>query len=462
MEDPDLWFETALLPEGWRNRVRISMAGGVITAVMPDEPPRPTDARHGIALPGLTNLHSHAFQRGMAGLAEVRGPTGDSFWTWREIMYRFLAAMTPDDVEAIAALAYVEMLEGGFTEVAEFHYLHHDPDGRPYSNLAEMAERIAAAGTETGITVALLPSFYAHGGIGGQPPVAGQRRFICDLDRYTWLLDASAAVAWAPGSRVAGVAPHSLRAVTEHELRHVVQLARGRPVHIHVAEQPKEVDDCLAWSGKRPVEWLLDTIGLGSQWCLIHATHTTEAELARAAERFVIMGLCPVTEANLGDGIFKTAHWVGLSERGGGTFGVGSDSNVLIGVADELRQLEYAQRLATGARNAIVAAEGQSSGATLFKAALDGGARAVGRGGPEDACLAIGRPADIVALDPEHVSLVGRKGDRLIDGWVFASGRSAIADVWSNGRHVVAGGRHVRREQIEARYRSVVRRIMRD
>ena len=449
-----LWFETALVGASWQTGVRISMAHDRIAEIDAGTTPAAADQRHGIALPGVTNLHSHAFQRGMAGLAEVRGPSHDSFWTWREIMYRFLSAMTPDDVEAVAALAYLEMLETGFTRVAEFHYLHHTPSGEPYHNPAEMAGRIAAAGDITGISVALLPCFYAHGGIGGAAPVAGQRRFITSLDQFSDVVDKCAAIGSTPAFRVAGLAPHSLRAVTEAEIRTVIELAAGRPIHMHVSEQPKEVDDCLAWSGRRPLDWLLDRFDL-SNWCLIHATHTTPVELQRAAEHGAIIGLCPITEANLGDGIFRSAEWVAL----GGALGVGTDSNVLIGLADELRQLEYAQRLGSGMRNAIANTEGQSTGRLLFDRALVGGARAVGLTSA-DCGLTIGATADIIDLDPEHVSLVGRAGDALIDGWMFGANRSAIRNVWSRGRHVVADGQHIARPAIEARYRAVIRRVM--
>lgn len=449
-----IWFEAALVGGEWRNSVRISIADGRIGGCEAEVSPLPSEPRHGIAVPGLTNLHSHAFQRGMAGLAEVRGPAHDSFWTWREIMYRFLAAMTPDDVEAVAALAYAEMLEAGFTRVAEFHYLHHQPDGAAYADPAEMAGRIAAAGAATGIQVALLPCFYAHGGIGGAPPVPGQRRFVTSLDQFAALVDRSAAIGHSAAYRVAGIAPHSLRAVTEAQIRAVLDIAAGRPIHMHVSEQPKEVDDCLAWSGQRPLEWLLDRFDLG-RWCLIHATHTTSEELAGAAAHGATMGLCPITEANLGDGIFKTAEWVA---RGGG-FGVGSDSNVMIGLADELRQLEYAQRLATGMRNAIAAEPGQSTGRLLLDRAHAGGARSVGEQ-PIGGGLCVGAPADIVELDPGHVALVGRQGDALIDGWLFAADRTAVRSVWSLGRPVVSEGRHLARERVAARYATVIRRIL--
>ena len=279
----ELFFDHALLPVGWARDVRIGVADGAIV-VGRAQARRATGAERlaGIALPGLPNLHCHAFQRGMAGLAERRGPQADSFWTWREVMYRFLARLTPDDVEAIAAFAYVEMLEAGFTTVGEFHYLHHDVDGRPYADIGEMAARIAAASAETRIGLTLLPSFYAYGGFGGAPPSPGQRRFLNDPDRFLKLVErCRAIVAGLPAARV-GIAPHSLRAVTPETLRAVCQAAPDGPIHIHAAEQTKEVDECVAALGSRPVQWLIDHAGLDARWCVIHATHTTRAGNPRA------------------------------------------------------------------------------------------------------------------------------------------------------------------------------------
>src|SRR4051794_16550819 len=336
-----LHFASALLPSGWANDVQVVITAGAIAEVTPGVAPSSGDERHTIALPGLASLHSHAFQRGMAGLAELRGESTDTFWTWRETMYRFALAMTPDDVASVATLLYVEMLEQGFTRVGEFHYLHHDRDGSPYADLAEMASRIAQAAEASGIGLTLLPSFYAHGSFGGAAPHDGQRRFICTVDQFAALMSASRkAIRKLPGANI-GIAPHSLRAVTPDELTAIIPLADGGPVHIHAAEQVKEVEDCLAWSGQRPVQWLLDRAPVDRRWCLIHATHTTNEEITAFAETGAVAGLCPITEANLGDGIFPACEFVDA----GGRFGVGTDSNVLIGVADELRQLEYGQRL---------------------------------------------------------------------------------------------------------------------
>ena len=450
---PSLLFREALLPEGWATDVRVVVQGGRIAAVQPGALPAADDQRHGIGLPGMPNLHSHAFQRGMAGLAERRGPSDDTFWTWREVMYRFALTMRPEDVEAVAAWLYVEMLEAGFTRVAEFHYLHHQADGTPYANIAEHAERIAAAASGTGIGLTLLPVFYAHGGFGGAPAAPGQRRFLNDVAGYGRLMEASRqAVRGLPGA-VVGIAPHSLRAATPAELGAIEPLAEGGPIHIHAAEQPKEVAECLAWSGARPVEWLLRECGADARWCFIHATHMSPAETRDMAQAGVVAGLCPLTEASLGDGIFNGAEFLAA----GGRFGIGSDSHILIGVAEELRQLEYAQRLRLTQRNVMTRAEGDSAGRTLFDAALVGGAQACGA---PAAALAVGAPADIVALDAAHPSLACRRGDALLDGWIFAARGSAVSTVWVAGRQVVQDGRHHRRDTILARYRDSLAWLM--
>lgn len=448
-----LWFKEALLPGGWAKGVRVAVVDGLIARVETGVPAADSDERHGAALPGLANVHSHAFQRGMAGLTETRGPARDSFWTWRQLMYRFLDRLSPDDIEAITAQAYVEMLQTGFTRVGEFHYLHHDVDGSPYANLAETAERVVAAARDTGIGLTLLPVFYAHATFGGAPPAQGQRRFINDLDSFARLVEGSLrAAAHLPGTNV-GLAPHSLRAVTPEELSAVLAMLPDVPVHIHAAEQIGEVDGCLAWSGARPVEWLLDNAAVDGRWCLIHATHLDGTEVRRLAASGAVAGLCPVTECNLGDGIFPAMPYL---ERGG-RFAVGSDSNVMIDPAAELRTIEYAQRLSLRARNVLAMAEGQSTGAALYVRAVEGGTRALGQ--PAHG-LAEGAPADIVALDTGHVSLAGRDGDRLLDSWIFAGQSGMVASVWSGGRKVVTQGRHVAADAIAARYTAVLTRLL--
>ncbi len=442
-----LWFETALLPGGWAQQVRVTLAGGRIAAVETDVAAEPGDARHAIGLPGLPNLHSHAFQRAMAGLAEAPGGVGrDDFWSWRETMYRLVGRLSPEDVAAVAAQAFMEMLEAGFTRVGEFHYLHHDPDGVPYAEPARMAAAVAEASAETGIALTLLPVFYAHAGFGGAVPNSGQRRFINDLNGFARLREGCVEALRSLDDAVLGFAPHSLRAVTPDELSALLAMAPDGPVHIHVAEQVPEVEACLAWSGKRPVQWLLDSTPVDQRWCLVHATHLDATELAGIAANEAVVGLCPVTEANLGDGLFPVAEFLDA----GGRFGVGSDSNVRIDAAEELRLLEYGQRLIRRQRN-VLARDGLSTGRTLFARVLEGGAQALGA---EPAALAAGAPADIVALAADGE---GAAGDALLDRWIFAQG--SVDAVWRAGRQKVRAGRHVARDVIAARYRETLRRF---
>jgi len=447
----ELWFRQALLAQGWAQNVNVTIADGSIQAIAIGVPRAPGQADNGVALPGLPNLHSHASQRAMAGLAEVRGPSGDSFWTWRDLMYRFVDRLSPEALEAVAAMAYAEMLEGGFTRVGEFHYLHHQTDGSPYADRGEMAARLASAAQATGIALTLLPVFYAHSGFGGQAPKKAQRRFIHDLDGFARLMERSQAAVALLEDGVLGLAAHSLRAVTPEELAVIVARAPTGPIHIHIAEQTKEVEDCLAWSGQRPVEWLLVNAPVDARWCLVHATHVTAQERAGMAARGAVAGLCPITEANLGDGLFDAETF--LSE--GGFLGVGSDSNVLIDAAEELRLLEYGRRLVTRSRNVLASAPGRSSGGDLFRQALSGGSRALGA--PAD--LAAGNSADIVTLRLDHPSLIGRSEDALLDGWIFA-GHRMIDRVWRRGQLVVSDGRHVRRPTIEARYAKHLRDLL--
>ena len=437
----------ALLANGWAKDVRITVESGRIASVETGVSSVAGDERHDTIVAGMPNLHSHAFQRGMAGLAEMRGPGSDSFWSWRNVMYRFALSMTPDDVEAVAGQLYVEMLEAGFIRVGEFHYLHHDKDGGHYGDIAEMAARIASAASATGIALTLLPVFYAHAGFGGTAPGEEQRRFINDRESYGRLLERCRALTTALPEGTTGVAPHSLRAVTPDELTDVVAMAGDKPVHIHISEQVKEVEDSIAWSGRRPVEWLLDNQAVDGRWCFIHATHMTEVETRGMAKAGAIAGLCPITEANLGDGTFPAPDFFAA----GGRYGVGSDSNVLIGLPDELRQLEYSQRLFHRARN-VLAAPGGSTGRALFDGAVIGGAAALGA----ESGIAAGKAADFVSVKTRHG--LDLDGDALLDGWVFANG-AEVDCVWVHGRKQVEGGRHVAREAISRRFTATMRAL---
>ncbi|MEN5206789.1 formimidoylglutamate deiminase [Stenotrophomonas terrae] len=440
----------ALLPQGWAQDVRIDSVAGRITAVAVGEAWDGQAQRLDVVVPGLGNLHSHAFQRAMAGLTEVGGRSGDSFWSWRELMYRFLDRLDPDTFQAIAALAYMEMLESGFTRVGEFHYLHHAEDGRRYVDHAEMAVRVAAAADETGLGLTLLPVFYAHSDFGGAAATPAQRRFLHDIDGFAALLEGCTRALAGTADAVLGLAPHSLRACTPQQLQALVAMAPG-PIHIHIAEQTREVDACLVWSGQRPVEWLYANASVDQRWCLVHATHLTHGEVEQIADSGAVVGLCPITEANLGDGLFPMRDFV----RAGGRFGVGSDSNVLIDAAEELRLLEYGQRLQLRGRNVLSPGE-LSSGRWLFQQAAEGGAQALGT----PAGLAVGACADLLELDREHPALLGRTGDALLDSWLFAARNGALRSVWRNGRALVRDGRHVNRDAITTRYRAALARIL--
>ncbi|WP_313642225.1 formimidoylglutamate deiminase [Stenotrophomonas sp.] len=449
---PELSFHAtqALLPQGWAQDVRIDSRAGRITAITPGMAWDGQAQRLGCVVAGLGNLHSHAFQRAMAGLTEVGGRSGDSFWSWRELMYRFLDRLDPDTFQAIAAQAYMEMLESGFTRVGEFHYLHHAEDGSGYANPAEMASRVAAAATETGLGLTLLPVFYAHSDFGGAAPVPAQRRFLHDLDGFARLLEGCAEALATTPDAVLGLAPHSLRACTPQQLQALVGMAAG-PIHIHIAEQTREVDACLAWSGQRPVQWLYDHAPVDARWCLVHATHVDAREVQQMAASGAVVGLCPITEANLGDGLFPMRDYV----QAGGRFGVGSDSNVLIDAAEELRLLEYGQRLQLRGRN-VLSPGAVSSGRWLYQQAAEGAAQALG----EQAGLAVGAPLDLLELDEQHPAMLGRAGDALLDSWLFAARNGALRGVWRNGRQLVRDGRHVNREAITARYRAALGRIL--
>ncbi len=428
-----LFFKSALLPGGWADNMRLTHQGGRITRVETDTAPAPGDEIHNTALPGMPNLHSHSFQRAMAGLAEHRVNFSESFWSWRSVMYRFAQRLSPDDIEVIATQAFVEMLETGFCSVAEFHYLHHGPGGKPYENIAETASRIAAAAAATGIFLLLLPVFYAHANFGGLAPAPEQERFINTLDSFENLVTACRKLG------PTGVAPHSLRAVTPEELQNLVALAGNAPIHIHIAEQMQEVQDCLSWSGARPVEFLLANAAVGPHWCLIHATHADAQERVAIARAQASIGLCPITEANLGDGIFDAGHYLGA----GGKFGIGSDSNVLISAAQELRQLEYSQRLARQERNVLI------SSTDLYQQAA-GGAAAFG----EPPGLQPGAPANIVTLNTPA------GGEAALAQFIFASRENLVDSVWVQGHKCVSKGRHPLAETSRTRFQAVIAKLL--
>jgi formimidoylglutamate deiminase len=448
-----IFAERALLPDGWAEQVRITVAYGHITKVAKAAAPQPGDSRVSALLPALSNLHSHAFQRAMAGMTEHRIAGRDSFWTWRDLMYRFLDRLTPEQMEAIAALVFMEMQEAGYAAVGEFHYVHHQPGGGVYADISELSNRIFAAASLTGIGLTHLPVLYSYGGAGQQPLAAGQLRFGNTVDGFAALLEATRAAARTlPADTRVGIAPHSLRATNPEGLARALALAAGNPIHIHVAEQPKEVADITAWLGARPVEWLLGNTPIGADWCAIHATHMTPQETAALAKSGAVAGLCPITEANLGDGPFNGPGWLAA----GGAFGIGSDSNVRISLTEELRTLEYSQRLRDIARNVMVAKEG-SVGQCLYVGAALGGAQALGR---KSGQIAVGNLADLTAIDLSHPTLCALAPDQVLDGLAFAAPDAVFTDLWSAGRHQVKDGRHIHREQIIAGWRKAVKGLI--
>lgn len=444
-----IWAAQALTDKGWIENVRLTIDGsGKIGSVRPDQPPEGHQV--GILLPAPVNAHSHAFQRAMAGLTEGRGPhASDSFWTWRQLMFRFLDRLTPDHVEAIAAYVQMEMLEAGYATNVEFHYLHHGPGGQAYTSLAEMSERIVAAAAQTGIGLTLLPVLYQQGGCDGRPLGDGQIRFGNDLDRFARLFEqAKTAISHLPADACIGVAPHSLRAVRNETLESIACLAEAGPVHMHLAEQVAEVKEAEAAFGKRPVEWLLDHVDVDGKWCLIHCTQMQPHETIGLAQTGAVAGLCPITESNLGDGIFDGVRW--FDE--GGRIAIGSDSNIRISLSEELRTLDYSQRLRDRSRAALATPK-KSTGRRLFDAISSGGAQAASR---DTGRIAPGAWADLVALDHTAVNLAGRRDDHVLDSFVFAGDDRLVTDVWSAGRHRVRDGHHVDRSVIVKRYLQVM------
>jgi formimidoylglutamate deiminase len=441
-----LWHDA-----GWRGDVAFAVDDrGRITQAQGGTP----QYLDGWVLPGMPNLHSHAFQRAMAGLAERRGPSDDSFWTWRETMYAFAACIDPDTLQAIAAQLYVEMLKAGYTQVCEFHYLHHRPDATPYAQPEAMSLALIEAAREAGIALTLLPVLYMSGGFDGRPLSPRQRRFGHDVDSYLRLLTTLRKLE-SEDLRV-GVALHSLRAIPEQAWRGVVEheALKTGPVHIHIAEQIGEVQDCLATRGARPVEWLFDHASIDKRWCLVHATHLTESETAQIARSGAVAGLCPTTEANLGDGLFPLARYLDAN----GVIGIGSDSHISISPVEELRWLEYGQRLNTRHRNVAARHAGESVGETLWRAALRGGAQAADL---PIGTLGEGARADLIVLDQDSPLLAARDSRSAMDSFLFAGNAPMVRNVMAGGKWVVRDFQHRDEARIAARYRSAVERLAR-
>lgn len=452
---PAYYAERALLPSGWARDVRFEIsANGLLVQVQANSHGESAERLHGPVLPGMPNLHSHAFQRAMAGLAEVAGNPNDSFWTWRELMYRLVGRISPEQLHVIARQLYIEMLKAGYTGVAEFHYVHHDRDGSAYANPAELSLRISQAADDAGIGLTLLPVLYAHAGFGGQTPNEGQRRFINGTDAYLSLVESLRARLAAQPTQQVGLCFHSLRAVTPQQIADVLVADRGDcPIHIHIAEQQKEVDDCLAWSGRRPLQWLYENVEVDARWCLVHATHAEPGEVTAMARSGAVAGLCLSTEANLGDGIFPAVDYLAQ----GGRLGIGSDSHVSLSVVEELRWLEYGQRLRDQRRNRLYRSDQANVGQSLFEAALHGGAQALGQ---TVGALEVGRRADLLVLDGNDPYLASASDDAVLNRWLFAGGDRQVRDVMVAGQWRVRERRHALEEQSAREFTEVLKQLL--
>ncbi|MFQ6349558.1 formimidoylglutamate deiminase [Pseudomonas sp. R11F] len=447
--------ERALLPNGWANDVRLEVgADGLLTKVEVNASADAAERLRGPVLAGMPNLHSHAFQRAMAGLAEVAGNPNDSFWTWRDLMYRMVGKINPDQLHVIARQLYIEMLKAGYTSVAEFHYVHHDASGQPYADRTELSRQISQAAASSGIGLTLLPVLYTHAGFGGQAPNDGQRRFINSTENYLDLQARLKPILATQPAQALGLCFHSLRAVTPQQISAVLAASdKDCPVHIHIAEQQKEVDDCLAWSGKRPLQWLYDNVEVDERWCLVHATHADADEVKRMAQSRAIAGLCLTTEANLGDGIFPAVDFLAQ----GGRMGIGSDSHVSLSVVEELRWLEYGQRLRDQRRNRLYRSDQPMVGRTLFDAALDGGTQALGQ---PIGRLEVGKRADWIVLDGSDPYLATAVDDGILNRWLFAGGDRQVRDVLVNGKWVVRDGHHAGEEESSRAFTQVLKDLL--
>ncbi|RBP79617.1 formimidoylglutamate deiminase [Marinomonas rhizomae] len=446
--------ERALLSSGWAKDVLFSVKNGQFHSFSADSTPT-TDCHvlSGPVLPTLANVHSHAFQRVMAGAAEVSLNPNDSFWSWRDLMYKIVQKLTPDDAHIIAKQLYIDMLKAGYTQVGEFHYLHHDVNGQHYSQLGEMSNQIIAAADESGMGLTLLPVLYSHSGFGGQAPNTGQARFINSTDSYLALHQACDKALANHARHTLGICFHSLRAVTKSQIEAVLStLKQDTPIHIHIAEQQKEVQDSLTFSGQRPVEWLHNEIGLNDRWCLVHATHLTAAERQTIATSQAVAGLCPTTEANLGDGIFPGVAF----EQENGRWGIGSDSHVSLSIVEELRTYEYGQRLRDQQRNRLYRADQTSVGDNLYQQALLGGNQAcnVSLG------LSQGNRADFMVLDESHPFIAASEAKDLLNRWLFATNENLVKDVFVAGQHTIKDFHHHQEESSRSAFTQVIKKAM--
>jgi len=433
-----LFFEYALLPSGWAKKVRIEIDSfGTISAIQKEMIGSTGDPINATVLPGVSNLHCHAHQQAIAGLSEKSSNSNDNFWTWREIMYFYLQKIQPNHLNAIAEFLYMEMLKSGYTSVAEFQYIHHNEDGTSYSNPAEMSLATVSAAKRIGIGMTILPVLYRYSGFGSKPPSDKQQRFINNADKFIEIFNQLEMHTRADNNINIGIAPHSLRAIDNSLLKEVLNGIQKKDLitHIHISEQINEVKECQEWFSLRPIEWLFENHDINSNWCLIHGTHSNKKELALLAKSKAVLGACPTTEANLGDGIFNTLEYL----KFGGTIGVGSDSNITVDPFDELRLLEYSQRLQHQKRNLLAVNPQYSTGRNLFELAITGGAQAIGR---KTGRIEVGYRADFIVIDTNHPTLITKEKDAILDYLIFSKPCAVIKDVYVNGVHVIKSGKH--------------------
>jgi formimidoylglutamate deiminase len=456
-----LFCPTALLPDGWADNVLIEYDKdgwilGVDSFKNPDLATHEAEFVTGPVIPGMPNIHSHAFQRAMAGLAERASGKKDTFWSWRDTMYRFLAFIDPEDMEALAAQIFIEMLKAGYTTVGEFHYIHHQKDGHPYEDRAILSRQVIRAALETGIAITHMPALYAYGGFGEKPAAEGQKRFLNTVPQLLRIIEELYGEYRSVPQVTIGLAHHSLRAVSPEMLREGTKAYRhvvtDGPIHIHAAEQMGEVEGCLEWSKKRPVEWLLENGNIDDKWCLVHCTHVNDEEIRALAKSGAVAGLCPTTEANLGDGIFPLVKYF----NEGGNFAIGSDSHITVSVVEELRWLEYIQRLVYRERTIIKDHDIPSVGATLYDRALTGGAKALGR---KTGRIEPGARADLVVLDSNLPFMTGKIRDHILDAAIFAANENPVRDVMAGGRWVIKNRHHKREEAVLEKFRKVMGRL---
>jgi len=451
-----VWAASALLANGWSSQVEITIDDSGNIEDIRSGVEYQQGERYEVLIPGIPNVHSHAHQRAMSGLGEkaniASDGSSDSFWSWRKVMYHYLERIQPEHLQHISSQLYLEMLKHGYTCVGEFQYLHHDHSGKAYHNRAEMSLQCLQAANEVGLGFTALPVLYRYGGFGDAEALDGQKRFLNDADGFVEIVNSLQLACKANGNYSVGIAPHSLRAVNRELLANVIEqlgVDKLAAIHVHVAEQRKEVDDCLAWSAQRPVEWLMNHFEIDTNWCLIHATHMTDAETSALAKSGGVAGICPVTEGNLGDGFFNAVDYFQCN----GNWAIGSDSHTTTNPVEELRWFEYGQRLLSGKRNVLVSEQHRHTGRNLLEGIWHGGALACGR---KIGKIKSGYRADFVVLDGSNPRLYSRCEDELLDSWIFSGSDNLVKHVYVGGKHVIDNGRHLNEETIAQNFRSTI------